>query len=407
MNGAVNHPPRCGVPGRALGRLRSGEESRPEGTTRATDELTGQPGRGALQDFITDFPVWLQTLIVISVAVLVALAVHRLIFTILRRGAARTDSETAPLVIKRLCRPARWLFVAMALGAVEPLVHLSRSGAQIWARLAGFATPALTGWLAVAFLGAAVEIALARARIDVADNLQARRRRTRIAILYRVAVFLILLVTLCLMLMSIPSVRNIGVTLIASAGLAGLAVGAAAQPALKNLIAGIQLAFTEPIRIDDVVIIDGEWGRIEEIRLTFVVVKIWDERRLVVPVSKFLDESFQNWTRTTSQLLGTVFFYLDPTADVARLRAAFEDMVRASRHWDGRVAVMQVTDIQRDVMEVRGLVSAADAGQAFELRCEVRERLMAWIARELPSALPRRRGELALRPAPEPPSAHP
>jgi len=344
---------------------------------------------------------------VVSAAVLLALVVHKLIFAILRRGAARTDSETAPLVVKRLCRPARWLFVAVALGAVQPLIDLSRSGEQIWARLAGFATPALTGWLAIALLGAAVEIAQARARVDVADNLQARRRRTRIGILYRVAVFLILLVTLCLMLMSIPSVRNIGVTLIASAGLAGLAVGAAAQPALKNLIAGIQLAFTEPIRIDDVVIIDGEWGRIEEIRLTFVVVKIWDERRLVVPVSKFLDESFQNWTRTTSQLLGTAFFYLDPTADVGRLRAAFEEVVRASSHWDGRAVVMQVTDIQRDVMEVRGLVSAADAGQAFELRCEVRERLLAWIAREMPEALPRRRGELAVRPAPEPPAARP
>jgi small-conductance mechanosensitive channel len=138
------------------------------------------------------------------------------------------------------------------------------------------------------------------------------------------------------MLMSIPSVRNVGVTLIASAGLAALAVGAAAQPALKNLIAGMQMAFTEPIRIDDVVIMDGEWGRIEEIRLTYVVVKIWDERRLIVPVSKFLEESFQNWTRQTSAILGSVFWYLDPATDIPRLRTKLVELVKANPRWDGR-----------------------------------------------------------------------
>jgi small-conductance mechanosensitive channel len=177
----------------------------------------------------------------------------------------------------------------------------------------------------------------------------------------------------------------------ASAGLAGLAVGAAAQPALKNLIAGVQMAFTEPIRIDDVVIIAGEWGRIEDIRLTYVIVKVWDERRLVVPVSKFLEEPFQNWTRDSSQLLGSAFFYVDPTADVPRLRAQLEEIVKANKLWDGRFFNLQVTDIKTDVMELRALVTSADASRAFDLRCAVRESLMGFIATEMPQALPRHR----------------
>jgi small-conductance mechanosensitive channel len=197
-----------------------------------------------------------------------------------------------------------------------------------------------------------------------------------------------------MMLISIPSVRSIGVTLVASAGLAGLAVGAAAQPALKNLIAGIQMVFTEPIRIDDVVIMDGEWGRIEEIRLTFVVVRIWDDRRLIVPVSKFLEDSFQNWTRETSQLLGTAFLRVDPTADVARLRAHLEQVVKANPKWDGRVCGLQVTEIYVDHIELRCLVSARDASLAFDLRCDVREAMIAFLTSEMPDALPRRRTEL-------------
>jgi small-conductance mechanosensitive channel len=278
---------------------------------------------------------------------------------------------------------------------------LDAEGAATWRRIAGLVTPALFGWLAVALLGTVADIIQARADISVPDNLRARRRRTRISILYRVGVFVLLLATICMMLITIPSIRSIGITLIASAGLAGLAVGAAAQPALKNLIAGIQLAFTEPIRIDDVVIVEGEWGRIEEIRLTFVVLKLWDERRLVVPISRFLDESFQNWTRQTSQLLGTILLQVDHAADVDRIRARFEALAKRNERWDGRVALLQVTEARDDHVELRGLVSAADAGRLFDLRCDLREAMLRWLADQMPDALPRRRADLSLseRPA--------
>jgi small-conductance mechanosensitive channel len=160
---------------------------------------------------------------------------------------------------------------------------------------------------------------------------------------------------------------------------------------LKNLIAGIQMAFTEPIRIDDVVIVDGEWGRIEEIFLTYVVVALWDERRLVVPVSRFLEQSFQNWTRKSSQLLGSAMLYLDPSADIARLRAKCVELVEANPRWDRRFQNMQVTDVKPDAIEVRILATARDASIAFDLRCDIREGLLAFIRDEMPEAMPRNR----------------
>jgi len=337
---------------------------------------------------------WFEVVLIVGAAVAAALLAHAASMFILRRVSMRTGSFADDILVGRLTQPARWLLVVIALAAVQPSLRLDPPVAGIVQRILGLLAPALLGWLVVALLRALNEIAAKRYDIDVADNLEARRRRTRAGILYRIAIFIVLLITICLMLMSIPSVRTIGVTMAASAGLAALAVGAAAQPALKNLIAGIQMAFTEPIRIDDVVIIEGEWGRIEQIRLTYVVVRIWDERRLIVPVSKFLEESFQNWTRETSALLGTAFLQLDPTADVARIRAQLELVVRDNRNWDGRVVGLQVTELHADHMELRALVSAADAGKAFDLRCDIREALMAWIAREMPEALVRTRGEI-------------
>ncbi|TPG42931.1 mechanosensitive ion channel family protein [Sphingomonas koreensis] len=339
-------------------------------------------------------PVPLVDALACVVAVAAALALHSLACALLRRVARRTAAQGDDIVLDYAYRPLRWIIVAVALALVRPHLHLVAQADAVWSQAAGLIVPAMLGWLAVTMVRAVQRLVEIKTDITVADNLAARRRRTRSAILGRIAIFLVGFVTICLMLLSIPAVRSVGVTLMASAGLAGLAVGAAAQPALKNLIAGIQMAFTEPIRIDDVVIIDGQWGRVEEIRLTYVVVKIWDERRLIVPVSKFLEDSFENWTRRESQLLGTAFFYLDPATNVDRLRVKFEQIVRADPKWDGRVVGMQVTDIREQVIEVRALVSAADSGRQFDLRATVREQLLAFIASDMPEALPRRRAEL-------------
>lgn len=323
-----------------------------------------------------------------TIGIALALLVHRVAFAVLDRITRASESTSDDIIVEHLRRPARYALVALGLVIAAREIPLL---AGAWEKIAGFVMPALIGWMALAILKALVEAAVLRADISVPDNLQARRKRTRLAIFSRIGTFLIVFLTIGLMLLSIPGVRDIGVTLMASAGLAGLAVGAAAQPALKSLIAGLQMALTEPIRIDDVVIVDGEWGRIEDIRTTYVVVKIWDERRLIVPSNYFLDQTFQNWTRHGSALLGTVFLHLDPLSDLPPIRAAFEAMVEDSPLWDGRSRTMQVTDTTATTMEVRLLISARNAGDAFDLRCAVREGMLAWIRENQPTAIPRQR----------------
>jgi small-conductance mechanosensitive channel len=335
----------------------------------------------------------------LAIAVVVHLAATRLVARFVADDGHRPDS----IVMIRLRRPVLWILIAVAESIALRAAPLGPGTIAIANEITGLVAPAFAGWLALALLNLGHDILNARSDIDAPDNLAARRRRTRTDILARIGAVVIVFTTVCMMLLSIPGVRSVGLTLMASAGLAGLAVGAAAQPALKNIIAGIQMAVSEPIRIDDVVIIDGEWGRIEEIRLTFVVVRIWDERRLIVPVSRFLEASFQNWTRESSALIGTALLYVDPATNVVKVRDKLDTVVRANPKWDGRVLGLQVTDIRPDVMELRVLVSAADAGRAFDLRCDVREAMMAFVAADMPEALPRRRtqvsGQLSAAPA--------
>lgn len=338
-----------------------------------------------------ELPGAVANLAIVLGAVALALVVHGLAVAIGKRIAGRTPDSVDDAAVALSARPLRWVAVAIALAVSRRFLVLPKWADDLWQVAAGFIVPGLIGWLIVTVVQVYIRAIELRYDIAVEDNLRARRRRTRTAILGRIMIIGVSMVTVALMLLSVPSIRNVGLTLMASAGLAGLAVGAAAQPALKNLIAGIQLAFTEPIRIDDVLIIDGEWGKVEEIWLTYVVVALWDERRLVVPVSRFLDTPFQNWTRNTSKLLGSAFFWLDPTTDVPRLRAKLEDIVRANPRWDGRAFVLQVTDTKADAIEIRVLATAKDAPTTFDLRCDIREALLAFIRDEMPEALPRRR----------------
>jgi small-conductance mechanosensitive channel len=209
--------------------------------------------------------------------------------------------------------------------------------------------------------------------------------------------FFVLLVGVASALMQFPSVRQFGTSLLASAGLAGLAAGIAARPVLANLIAGLQIGLTQPLRLDDVVIIQGEWGRIEEITSTYVVVRIWDERRLVVPLQWIIENPFQNWTRTSAELLGTVTLWLDYRVPLDSLRAELERICRAAPQWDQRVAAIQVVDTSERAMQVRCLVSAADSGKTWDLRCRVREALIDFLQSKHPDALPRLRTEVDTR----------
>ena len=234
---------------------------------------------------------------------------------------------------------------------------------------------------------------LKRYNIAVEDNLLARKHLTQTRILQRVAKVILFIVTVGLALMTIAGFRQWGVSLLASAGVVGIIAGLALQPILTNMVAGIQIALTQPIRIDDAVIVENEWGNVEEITSTYVVVKLWDWRRMVLPLSYFITKPFQNWTRENARLIGTAFFYVDYEAPIDKLREAFEGIVKASKLWDGDVQVMQVTDITERVLQVRCLASARSAPVAFDLRCEIREKLMAFMRDECREALPRDRIE--------------
>jgi small-conductance mechanosensitive channel len=204
------------------------------------------------------------------------------------------------------------------------------------------------------------------------------------------------LLTIGAALMSFPEVRQYGYSLFASAGVAGIVAGFAARPVLSNLLAGVQLAMTQPIRLQDVVIVEGEWGTIEEITSTYVVVRIWDLRRLIVPLSYFIEKPFQNWTRESAALTGVVYFYLDYRAPIGIIREKLEDIVKQSKFWNGKAVSVQVTDAKETTIEVRAIMSAGDAGQAWNLRCEVREKMIDFLQREHPEALPRQRADVAL-----------
>ena len=331
---------------------------------------------------------YLAAALVALIATVVAVLVHRLVFRIMRRLAHASETNADNVILEKLARPTRYALVALGLVLAAREIDLLD---EAWQKIAGFVMPALIGWIILSIMQALMETMSMRADITVDDNQSARRRRTRLAIFSRIGTFIIIFITVGLMLLSIPGVREIGVTLMASAGLAGLAVGAAAQPALKSMIAGLQMALTEPIAIDDVVILDGQFGRIEDIKTTYVIVRTWDERRMVVPTVRFLEETFENWTKVGSALIGTVFLHLDPLTEIEPLRAEFLRFVATCEEWDERVGKLQVTEGSAASIEVRMLMSAHDASKAFDLRCAVREHMLAWIRETMPEAVARQR----------------
>lgn len=226
------------------------------------------------------------------------------------------------------------------------------------------------------------------------DNLKERKLRTQLQFVRKIIIALIILITAGVILLSFESMRKIGAGLLTGVGIGGIIIGFAAQKSLGNLLAGFQIAFTQPIRIDDVLVVEGEWGRVEEINMTYVVLKIWDQRRLILPINYFIEKPFQNWTRVTAELIGSVFFYLDYTAPVDQLKAELARLLDSNILWDRRVMALQVTDARESSMEIRALVSGRNSSDVFDLRCHVREGLIAFIQKHYPECLPKTRAEI-------------
>jgi small-conductance mechanosensitive channel len=260
-------------------------------------------------------------------------------------------------------------------------------------------------WLGLRAIRGLAQGVIERHPVDVEDNLQARRIHTQTRMLARTAMFVVLLAGLALMLMTFPGARQFGASLLASAGVVGLVAGIAARPIFSNLIAGLQIALAQPIRLDDVLIVQGEWGRVEEITGTYVVLKIWDERRLIIPLQWFIENPFQNWTRTSASIIGTVFLWVDYRMPLAPLREDSQRACEASPDWDRRLCKLQVTEAGESAIQLRLLLTSASSGQNWDLRCSVREALVDFMQREYPQFLPLTRAELTSTPQPDSPPA--
>jgi small-conductance mechanosensitive channel len=340
-------------------------------------------------------PAWTIDLAALVLAVLVALAVHAILMAVARRAVdARAVFVSSLLAQTR--GPTRLALIIIALSIAAAAIPLDPSTAAAAHHALLIAFIILAGWIGVIAVRLAGQIYSHRMRVDTGGDLLARKHLTQVRILERTATVLIVIVAAACVLITFDSVREYGVSLFASAGIAGVIAGLAARPVLSNLFAGIQIAIAQPIRLEDAVIVENEFGSIEEITGTYVVVRLWDLRRMIVPLSYFIEKPFQNWTRQSPALIGSVLIYVDYTVPVARVREELNKIVSRSKKWDGQVVNLQVTDAKSDTIELRALVSAANASAASDLRSEVREALIAFLQGEYPHALPKRRAEVAL-----------
>jgi small-conductance mechanosensitive channel len=348
-----------------------------------------------------DWPHLLWSAGILLAAAAVALAARSLLFWALRRVTRRRGALLGQSLVRHGAGPARWIFPLLAVLAVLPGLPLPPILMAALEHIAGLGLIASVAWLAVLLVQVTSDILAGRYRLDVEDNLTARRIQTQFQMLHRIVIILVAIVTLSIMLMTFPAIKHIGVSILASAGLASLVIGMAMKDTLSNLIAGVQIAFTQPFRIEDAVVVEGEWGWIEEIGTMYVVVRIWDLRRLVLPLSYFLDHPFQNWTRTSADLLANVVLYADYTVPMEELRAELRRICESTKLWHGKVCVLQASDASEHTVQLRALMDARNSGDAWDLRCLVREKMIEFLQKNYPESLPRYRGEFRT-PATEP-----
>jgi len=332
-------------------------------------------------------------------AVVVPVLVASLVIFAAERGVRRKQARTtSPVwsVLRRRCRlPFRITVVTAAVLIALPSAGLGDAATQIGRHVLVLILIAGITWLVIQLVCVAEDVALSRIDIGVSDNRRLRRIRTQIVVFRRVIVAVLVFVGIATAAMTIPWARTLGASFLVSAGVLSVVAGLAAQTTLGNLFAGIQIAFADPIRIDDVVVVNGEWGRVDEITLTYVVVRTWDHRRLILPVSWFTTHVFQNWTRHESRVLGSVALHVDFRVPVDELRAELYRLVQESPLWDGQEWVLQVVDTTPSTMVVRALMSSADAPSNWDLRCDVREKLLLFLQQRHPDALPRVRADVS------------
>jgi small-conductance mechanosensitive channel len=336
---------------------------------------------------------WTVTIWVIGLPLLVGILGHIVGYRLIRKITAWTKFFLFNALIRLCFRPVLWLVILLSI-RTGLVISLGEETFQDFNHILALLIIACWAWLLIKLVFVLEDFVTKKYQVNSRDNLKARKIHTQLSVLKRMIVIIICILAVALMLMTFPGIRQVGTTILASAGIISIVVGLSAQKTIGTFIAGLQIAFTQPIRMDDVVIVEGEWGKIEEIALTYVVVKIWDQRRLVVPITYFIDKPFQNWTRTTAEITGSVYIYTDYTIPVEALRTELGHILEQSPLWDKKVGALQVTDAKEHTIELRAIISAADASDAWSLRCLVREKLIDFIRTNYPQSLPRFRTQL-------------
>lgn len=337
---------------------------------------------------------WTITACILAFAIAVASVLHYIIFLFLKRAAQDPKRTLDYSVYHHGKGPGRWILYCFAILIALPTLPIPQSVEHPAQHVFGLAAIAAVAWILILFTEVFSDIMAARYRVDVSDNLSARKIQTRTRVLRRITQLMIIVLTIGIMLLTIPHVRAIGTSLLASAGVAALVVGMAMKPTLSNVIAGIQIAITQPMRLDDAVIVENDWGWIEEINITYVVIRTWDWRRWVIPISYFVENPFQNWTKQTAQLIGSVHLFVDYTAPLEDMRQEMNRLLKATEKWRGEVVVLQVVEATEHAMQLRILADAKDAGTAWDLRCYVREGLIKFLQKNYPESLPRTRTDI-------------
>lgn len=355
---------------------------------------------GTVRVALHGWPPAVTTLILIGGAILAAAILQAVLVRIVpKRILVRRPG--VELIIKRTRKILFFLIAVILLGAVVPQSPASAATKVTLLHILGAGFIILVGWTVIVMVDTLTTYKLSRRPDNIQADVSARKHVTQWQVLRRVSHVLTILVTTAAALMVFPAVRAYGVSLLASAGAAGLVVGLAATPVLSNLVAGIQIAITQPLRVEDAVVINGQWGWVEEITSTYVVVRIWNWQRMIVPLAWLLQQPFQNWTRDSSELIGTVHWNLDYTVPVETLRKKLDEIVHSTPLWSGKVVVLQVTHALATTIELRALVSARNSGEAWDLRCYVREKMIEYLQAEFPAALPKQRLEIEGQPMPE------
>ncbi|OAQ38995.1 mechanosensitive ion channel protein MscS [Pedobacter psychrophilus] len=343
--------------------------------------------------YLSHLPNFVYNLIILLISVAFAFLLKAIFYSLTSYYRKHEHFSFLRSMVLHLSKPLNFFLPLVSINSFSNLMKLSKIESDILDKAIEIGLIISFSYILINLIRVIQDFFISTYDLKKENNLKERKIRTQLQFLKKFLVALILVLTVAAILFSFDGMRKIGTGLLTSVGIGGIIIGFAAQKSLGNLLAGFQIAFTQPIRIDDVLVVEGEWGKVEEITLTYVVIQIWDQRRLILPITYFIEKPFQNWTRISAEILGTVFLYVDYTLPLADLRKEYDRLIDNHPLWDKKVKVIQVTDSKETVMEVRILLSANNSSDAFDLRCDIREGLITFIQKNYPNSLPRTRSE--------------